>query len=136
MRQQDRAWHAAGRKGRAVAVAISEAYASSQSVDNDEWDLPSDSTNLGAVTDDGVYQCFLDLNALVKGDVFEFKVYEKVGSAARSAWSTPCASPTPRPSPCGCRRRLVLIHGWTMSLRPHRWHGEDDRLVDASHRLA
>ena len=97
-------------------MAISEAYASSQSVDNDEWDLPSDSTNLGAVTDDGVYQCFLDLNALVKGDVFEFKVYEKVGSGStqRVVYSVRFANA--QTEPVWVSPSLVLIHGWTMSL--------------------
>lgn len=97
-------------------MTISEAFAGTQSVTNDEWDLPSDTTTLGAQTDDGIYQCFLDLNLLAAGDVFEFRCYEKVGSAStqRLVYSARFAGAQGAPnwvSPC-----LVLLHGWTMSL--------------------
>jgi hypothetical protein len=97
-------------------MAISEAYASSQSVTNDEWDLPSDSTTLGAVTDDGVYQCFLDLNALLKGDVFAFRVYEKVGSASTQRVVFEVRFANAQSEPVWVSPSLILIHGWTMSL--------------------
>jgi len=97
-------------------VAIAEAYANSQAVTNDEWDLPSDSTTLGAVTTDGVYQCWLDLNALAKGDVFQFKVYEKVGSAStqRVVYSVRFANA--QSEPVWVSPSLILLHGWDCTL--------------------
>jgi hypothetical protein len=97
-------------------MAISEAYANSQSVTNDEWDLPSDSTNLGAVTDDGVYQCFLELDLLAKGDTFEFRVYEKVGSASTQRLVFAARFANAQSEPVWVSPSLILIHGWTMSL--------------------
>lgn len=110
-------------------MAISEAFANSQSVTNDEWDLPSDTTNLSAQTDDGVYQCWLDLNALQKADVFEFKVYEKVGSGStqRVVYSVRFANA--QTEPIWVSPSLVLIHGWTMTL--NRIAGSD-RTIDWS----
>jgi hypothetical protein len=98
-------------------MAISEAFAGSENVTATEHDLPSDTTTLGAQTDDGVYQVFLDLNTLVDGDVFRFAAYEKVGSAStqRRFFSQEISndqgveenwvSPT-----------FILLHGWTFTL--------------------
>jgi hypothetical protein len=98
-------------------VAISEPYANTQSITTTEHDLPSDTTSVGAITDDGVYQVFLDLNALADGDVFRFKAYEKVQSTdtqrvffqvditgaqgTEDNWVSPS---------------FILLHGWTFTL--------------------
>lgn len=98
-------------------MAISEAFANTQTVTTTEHDLPSDTTTLGAQTDDGVYQIFLDLNALADGDTFRLKVYEKVQSTdtqrvffqqdianaqgIEDVWVSPS---------------FILIHGWTVTL--------------------
>jgi hypothetical protein len=97
-------------------MAIAEAYAGSQAVTNDEWDLPSDTTTLGAITTDGVYQCWLDLNALAKADVFEFKVYEKVGSGSTQRVVYAVRFANAQTEPVWVSPSLILLHGWTMSL--------------------
>jgi hypothetical protein len=97
-------------------MAITEAFANSQSVTNDEWDLPSDTTTLGSQTTDGAYQCYLDLNALAKGDIFEFRVYEKVGSGSTQRLVYAVRFANAQSSPVWVSPTLILMHGWTMSL--------------------
>jgi hypothetical protein len=84
-------------------MAISEAYAGTETVSTTEWSLTSDSAVLGAIATDGIYQVFLELNNLDAGDVFEFKVYEKVlsGDQGEPVFVTPS---------------LILMHGWEMTL--------------------
>jgi hypothetical protein len=98
-------------------MAISEPYAGSQSVTTDEWDLPSDSTTLGSVTDDGVYQVFLDLNAVADGDVFRFKAYEKVQAAdTQRVFYSVDISNAQGTEDNWVSPSFILLHGWTFSL--------------------
>ena len=98
-------------------MAISEAYVDTgTSVSTTEYDLPSDSTSLGAVTTDGVYQCFLDLNALAAGDTFRFTVYEKVYGAATQRKVFSQTFYGAQVTPVWASPSLILLHGWTMSL--------------------
>ena len=59
--------------------AVSEAFAGTQSVTTTEHSLPTDATYDGDAPQagDGLYQVFLDLNALVGGDLFRFRIYEE-----------------------------------------------------------
>ena len=59
--------------------AITEAFAGTQSVTTDEHSLPRDAVYDGPVpqTGDGLYQVFLDVNELVGGDLFRFRIYEE-----------------------------------------------------------
>jgi hypothetical protein len=97
-------------------MAIAEPYSGTETVTTDEWDLPTDTTTLGSITTDGVYQPQLELNNLAKGDIFEFKVYEKVtsGSTQRVIYTARFANAQAEPVWVG--PSLILIHGWTMSL--------------------
>jgi hypothetical protein len=97
-------------------MAITEAYSGTETVTNDEWDLPTDTTTLGAVTTDGVYQCFLELNNLAKGDVYQFVAYEKVlsGSTQRAIFTARFTNA--QTDPVWVSPSLILIHGWTMTL--------------------
>jgi hypothetical protein len=97
-------------------MAISEIYSGTETVTTTEHDLPSDTTSVGAITTDGVFQCFLELNNLAKADIYEFKVYEKVlnSSTQRVVYSVRFANA--QTEPIWVSPSLVLIHGWTMSL--------------------
>ncbi len=112
-------------------MAITEAFAGSQSVTTDEWDLPTDSTTVTATnTDDGVYQVWLDLNALADGDVFRFRAYEKVGSGSTSRvfWAHDFAN-AQGTEDNWVSPSFVLMHGWTFTLE--RIAGSD-RTIDWS----
>ena len=90
-------------------MAITEAYAGSTAIGTatGEYSLTADSTALATATDDGVYQAWLDLNALEKACIVEFKTYEKVTSSAtqRVVYSVPLRQCPDRaqlgePEPC------------------------------------
>lgn len=97
-------------------MAISEAFSGTETVGTTEHSLTTDTAGPDVDTTDGVYQCFLDLNALAKGDVFEFKVYEKVlsSSTQRVVYSVRFANA--QSEPIWVSPSLILMHGWDMTL--------------------
>lgn len=97
-------------------MAISEAYSGTETVTNDEWSLTGDDTSLDAITTDGVYQCFLELNNLAAGDVFEFKIYEKVLSSSTQRLAYVATFSGAQGEPVWPGPPLMLMHGWDMSL--------------------
>jgi len=97
-------------------MAISEAFTSSASISTTERFLASDSTTATYQTTDGVYQCFLDLNALAAGDIFQVKVYEKVASGGTARVVMIDNVTGPLDSPHYATPSLILLHGWEFSL--------------------
>src|SRR3990167_1874949 len=99
-----------------IAMAITELYAVSETVSTTEWSLTTDSAGPDADTTDGVFQCFLDLSALLKADLYRFKVYEKVQSGAtqRVVFSADFANA--QSEPIWVSPSLILMHGWDMCL--------------------
>lgn len=97
-------------------MAITEAFSGSETVGTTEHSLTTDTAGPDAETSDGVFQCFLDLNALLKADVFEFKVYEKVlsSSTQRVVFSVRFANA--QSEPVWVSPSLILLHGWDMTL--------------------
>jgi hypothetical protein len=99
-------------------MAISEAFQSSQSVTTTEHSLPRDATYDSAQpqTTDGIYQIFLDLNALAVGDVFQFRVYEAIssGGTTRVVYETMLAGV--QGSPMYVTPSLILMHKWDATL--------------------
>ena len=99
-------------------MAIAEYAAGSETVSTTEHSLTTDTAGPDTQTDDGVYQCFLDLNALALGDSFEFRVYEKVQSSDTQrvvllqSWSNAQGTD----GAIWVSPSLVLIHGWDMTL--------------------
>lgn len=98
-------------------MAISEAFTGTETVSTTEWSLTTDTGGPDAETSDGVFQVFLDLNALAAGDLFEFKAYEKVlsGSTQRLVYSARFAGAQGAPN--WASPSLILINGWDMTLK-------------------
>lgn len=98
-------------------MAISEAYSGSETVGTTEHSLSTDTSGPDADTNDGVYQCFLDLSALAAGDHFRFRVYEKVlaGSTQRLIYSANVVGVQACPN--WVSPSLILLHGWDMTLQ-------------------
>lgn len=98
-------------------MAITEAFSGTETVTTTEWSLSTDTAGPDTQTDDGIYQVFLDLNALAAGDVFEFDVYEKVlgSSTQRVVYTARFANA--QGAPVWVSPSLVLMHGWDMTLR-------------------
>ena len=55
-------------------MAISEAFNGSASIGTTEYDLPSASTTVSAQTTDGIYQLFIDLNALTSTEEYRLRI--------------------------------------------------------------
>jgi hypothetical protein len=98
-------------------MAISEPYTGTVAVSSVEWSMTSGTSALGAITDDGIYQLWLDQNDMILADELEVRLYEKVrsGDTQRQVhmWKFKHAqtdknwvSPT-----------VILIHGWEMTLK-------------------
>lgn len=68
-------------------------------------------------TSSGIFQAFVDLNALAAGDVFEFKVYEKTitGGTQRAVYSASFANA--QGSLIFASPALILGIGWDMTLK-------------------
>jgi hypothetical protein len=97
-------------------VAITALYENSASISTTEYSLTNNSTSIAAKTDDGVFQTFLDLSAMVAGDEYELKVYEKVtsGGTQRVVYRTYFLGVQSEPH-C-VLPSLVLMHGWDVTL--------------------
>lgn len=100
-------------------MAISEPYSSAGlTVSTTELSIVSGTSTLQTITTDGIYQAFLDLNALALGDSFEFKIYEKVAGAStkRVAFTATFNNAQGANDAIWVSPSLVLINGWDMTL--------------------
>jgi hypothetical protein len=97
-------------------VAISEVFPNTATISTTEYFLAANSTTKALKTDDGVYQLWLELNALARGDKFLLRAYEKVLSTSTDrifqSWTFANAQTDPVfPTPS-----FILLHGWDFSL--------------------
>lgn len=111
-------------------MAISEPYEmDGVSISTTEISIVSGTSSLQTITDDGVYQLWIDASNMVKGDEFKVRLYEKVegtGGTKRvffqqtlsDAQTEIFVTPT-----------FILINGWDMTIQ--RTAGSD-RAFDAS----
>lgn len=97
-------------------MAISEAYSGTETVGGTEWSLTTDTSGPDADTSDGIFQFWLDLNALLAGDVFEFRVYEKVLSSSTQRLVYSAAFAGPQGNPVWVSPSMILMHGWDATL--------------------
>jgi len=98
-------------------MAITALYENAASISTTEYSLTNNSTVLTAITTDGVYQLFLDLSALIAGDQYELKVYEKVQAAGTQRIMEVWVFDGVQGSPHWVSPSLSLIHGWEYSLK-------------------
>ena len=93
-----------------------EAYAGTETVSTTEHSLPTDTAGPDAEATAGVFQPFIDLNALAAGDVFRFRVYEKCRTAdtQRIIYSSEFSGAQATPLWAG--PSLLLGIGWDMTL--------------------
>lgn len=98
-----------------MAITI-EAYAVTETVSTTEWSLTTDTSGPDADTTDGIYQVWLDLNALAAGDIFELYGYEKVQSAGtqRKFMTAPFVGVQSNPN--WVSPTFVLGNGWDFTL--------------------
>lgn len=97
-------------------MAITEAFSGTETVTTTEHSMTTDTAGPDAETSDGIFQAFIDFNALAVGDVFQFRVYEKVlaASTQRVVWEAIISHA--QSTPVFVSPALVLLHGWDMTL--------------------
>lgn len=97
-------------------MAITEAFTGTETVSTTEWSLTTDTAGPDADTSDGIFQIFLDLNAVAAGDVFELRVYEKVLAASTQRRVYAARFADAQADPNWVSPSLVLLHGWDATL--------------------
>lgn len=97
-------------------MAVTEFFSGTETVSTTEWSLTTDTSGPDTQTADGIYQFWLDLSALAKGDVFVFKVYEKVisGGTQRIVFQAFFANAQSEPN--WVSPSLMLMHGWDATI--------------------
>lgn len=100
-------------------MAVTQPYVGSFTASTTELSLVSGTSTLQNITTAGCYQAFLDLTNMANGDVYEFRIYEKVQSGstkhiiqcytftdAQGADNAIWVSPA-----------LMLLNGWDFTLK-------------------
>lgn len=101
-------------------MAISEAFNGNPTVGTTEYDLPSGSTTLSSQTDDGIYQVFIDLNALTSTEEYRLRIYEKVQSSGTQRVVQEVVISGAQTEPVYVTPALLLLHGWTVTLKKNQ----------------
>ncbi len=114
-------------------MTISEAFTGTETVSVTEWSMTTDTSGPDAEASDGWFQGFVDFNALLAGDVYQFRVYEKVnsGGTQRTCFQTYIAGP--QTLPVWVTPIFGLMQGWDMTLKKL---AGTDRAIDWSIRKA
>lgn len=111
-------------------MAISEPYElDGVTVGASELSIVSGTTSLQTITDDGVYQLWIDAGNMAKGDEFRIRLYEKVEATGGTKkvfaqWSMLGLQAEVFVTPT-----FILLHGWDMTIQKI---AGTDRAFDAS----
>ena len=100
-------------------MAFSEAYSGTNGTWGTEYSLVNASTSLATEATDGIYQVLLDLNAMVLGDTYEFRCYEKVRSSdtQRVAFINTFSHAQGADGAIWVSPAIQLMHGWDFSVK-------------------
>ncbi len=94
-----------------------EAFTGTETVGTTEHSMTTDSSGPDVDTNAGLYQAFLDLNAVAAGDVFEFRIYEKVRTGDTQRLVASARFANAQAAPVWASPALVLGVGWDMTLK-------------------
>lgn len=97
-------------------ATITENFQNSATITTTEFFLASNSTTKTDQTTDGVYQLWLDLNALANGDEYRVRVYERISSGGTTRIAMEWTISHAQSEPMWVTPSLMLIHGWEFSL--------------------
>ncbi len=95
-------------------MALTEAYANAATVSTTEYSLPNNSVTLTPITAVGIFQLFLDLNALTATESYVLKLYETVNGNKRLIQAPTIVGPLG--TPLYVTPALALMNGWDMTL--------------------
>lgn len=111
-------------------MAISEPYElDGVTVGASELSIVSGTTSLQTITDDGVYQLWVDAGNMAKADEYIIRVYEKVEGTGGTKKVVLTQTLADVQSQIFVTPTLILINGWDMTLQKT---AGTDRAFDAS----
>ncbi len=93
-----------------------EAFTGTETISTTEHSLTTDTAGPDVDTTAGIFQAFLDLNALAAGDEFVFKVYEKVRTGDTQRLIYAATFRDAQGTPVWVSPQLILGVGWDMTL--------------------
>ena len=102
-------------------MAITEAFAFSNTISTTQYDLCNNNTTISAQTTDGIYQLFIDFSNMTATESYQLRIYVKVvasgspGSTQRVISDT-TISGAQTAEPIYATAALVFLHGWTFTL--------------------
>lgn len=99
-------------------MALTEAYVNTgTSISTTEYSLTNASTTIATQTADGIYQAFIDFNAMQSGDTYVVRIREKCYGAATQrivqSWTLSGA----QAEPLWASPHLQLMHGWDITVQ-------------------
>lgn len=97
-------------------MPIAEFYANTITVSTTELSMLTGNSTLQANTTDGIYQAFMDLNALTVSETFTLKVYETTIAAGTKRVVYESAFTGVQGTPIHATPALVFLHGWDMTI--------------------
>lgn len=111
-------------------MAISEPYELDDvTVGSSELSIVSGTTTLQTITDDGVYQLWIDAGTMAKGDEFKVRLYEKVEGTGGTKKVFFQATLSDAQSEIFVTPTFILVNGWDMTIQKI---AGTDRAFDAS----
>lgn len=111
-------------------MAISEPYElDGVTVGTTELSIPNGGTTLQTITDDGVYQLWVDAANMAKGDEFIIRIYEKVEGTGGTKRVCFASTLSDAQTELWVSPMLILINGWDMTIQKV---AGTDRAFDAS----
>ncbi len=115
-------------------MAITQLYAVTETVSTTEWSFTTDTAGPDSDVNVGVYQGFFDVSAMLAGDQFECKVYEKVNSGGTQRVIYRAVLTGVQSEPIFVTPALTLMHGWDFTWI--KLAGTDRSIVGSIRRVA
>lgn len=97
-------------------MAVAQAYSGTSTIGTTEHSLTTDTAGPDTDTTANAWQCFIDLSAVANGDVFEWRLYEKIVSGGTQRLVTSARFANAQGAAHWASPVLILIHGWDMTL--------------------
>lgn len=108
-------------------MSISTFVSNTVTVSTTELSLLNGNSTIAANTSAGVYQVFVDLNAMTVSEQYQLKIYEKTISGGTQRVIQDVIFSGVQGNPIYASPSLILLNGWDMSLK--KLAGTDRSLI-------
>lgn len=99
-----------------MAISVTN-FTGSETVSTTEWSMTTDTAGPDVDTTVGMFQAWIDLSALLAGDVFEWRLYEKARAADTQRLVTSGQFQGAQAAPIWVSPGFILGAGWDMTLK-------------------